>query len=162
MKSICVGLLCLLGCTVLAWAGEPPEADVKPVLFYEDTTANLILSSIIKLNWFQAQAACASMGAHLVSFANQEAQNAVVTFLIASGLWNELTEPLWTSGSNLANAREWMWLDTGKPMTYRNFRTQPSTSYNCVGFNAQTSFWTAESCNTLRYFVCKKTAYTCE
>lgn len=109
------------------------------------------------MNWFQAQAACASQqGYTLVSLDTQDKQNRVYLFLLRSGYLQLLTEPVWTSGSNLASGSQWNWFSIGTSFKYRNFQSPPGSAYRCVGLNAVTGYWIAEDCYAQRYFVCEK------
>lgn len=42
-----------------------------------------------------------------------------------SGLQRELGDPIWTSGSNIANNAIWSWYGTGETIKYNNWATNP-------------------------------------
>ncbi|KAH8355273.1 hypothetical protein KR093_010003 [Drosophila rubida] len=171
MKFIGLGLVYLL-CAV-AWAVEalPLEdvdaqldvvypdlfnsSDVLPISFsvVDDPFVLLITR---KLNWFEATAACAQRGFTLASIASLAKQQSLYRVIASSGVQNQMNEPVWTSGSNLANGAVWSWYSTGSPFTYRNFREQNvNTQYRCMAYNAINGYWTAELCTAKRYFICE-------
>ncbi|XP_017867596.1 PREDICTED: snaclec rhinocetin subunit beta-like [Drosophila arizonae] len=166
MKSLGIALLCLLG--TLAWAQKleklvqveepiPEEENPLPIFLPTYSTDDFSLSAASKLNWFQAEAACASQGGYsLVTLDSEDKQNRVFLFLLNSGYLNLLNEPIWTSGSNLASASLWSWFSTGAAFKYRRFQTTPNSSYRCLGLNALTGYWIPQDCNAQRYFVCEK------
>ncbi|KAH8413628.1 hypothetical protein KR222_002141 [Zaprionus bogoriensis] len=170
MKFIAIGLLCLL--CARAWAEEPqepaqsdqavePESDAGelqpvPIAGFTYQSGKYALSTVVKLNWFQAQAACAQQGYDLASAPTQNAQIILFNFLLTSGLSSLLTEPIWTAGSDLAYSTQWSWYNTGDPFNYQNFLDTPSTTHSCLAIDAATSYWSAEDCSSRRYFVCQK------
>ncbi|KAH8298467.1 hypothetical protein KR044_004125 [Drosophila immigrans] len=170
MKFIGLGLLYLL-CAV-AWADEPqPSEEVDEELDYSDNSGNFsdplpilfsyvddpyVLSITKKLNWFEATQACAKRGYTLAAVNSYSVQTLIYNFLVGSGLKSQLTEPVWTAGSNLANGAVWSWYSTGKAFSYRNFQNQNvGTASRCLAYNAITGYWNAELCTAKRYFICQ-------
>ncbi|KAH8391510.1 hypothetical protein KR215_007907 [Drosophila sulfurigaster] len=169
MKFIALGILYLL--SAVAWALEPfeyvdEEFDIfaanndsdplsisTPFLYLSDP---YVLSITKKLNWFEATAACAARGFTLVSIESLTKQQALYKTIAGSGIQNQMYEPIWTSGSNLANGAVWSWYSTGYPLTYRNFRNQyVESDYRCLAYNAINGRWTPELCSSKRYFICE-------
>ncbi|XP_034476671.1 galactose-specific lectin nattectin-like [Drosophila innubila] len=171
MKFIGLGLLCLL-CS-LAWADEPsesvpelgesPEANENdfsqpwPIASFAVVDGHLV-SAIGKANWFEANEACAQYGFTLAALPSQASANAMYNAIRKSGLQSQLTEPVWTSGTNMANNNVWSWFSTGDTLVHRNWaNSQPASGSRCLAFNANNAYWTAELCNTKRHFVCQCT-----
>ncbi|TDG41383.1 hypothetical protein AWZ03_012201 [Drosophila navojoa] len=165
MKSLGIALLCLLGTLSRAQEQErlvqiekpiPEEENPLKIFLPTYSTGDFALSASVKLNWFQAEATCASQeGYSLVTLDSPEKHERVFLFLLNSGYFNLLNEPVWTSGSNLANASQWSWFNTGAALKYRKFQTTPNSSYRCLGL-ARTGYWIPEDCYAQRFFVCEK------
>ncbi|XP_030567548.1 lectin subunit alpha-like [Drosophila novamexicana] len=159
MKSLGLGLLCSLLCK-LAWAqelelqAEGIANQLQPLpIFYQ--TEDFAIATTLKLNWFQAEAACASLGWTLVSLETQAKHNSVYNFMLKSGQLKSINEPVWTSGTNLANTNRWSWFSTGSAFKYRNFPYPPPNSYRCAGLHSVTGYWISEDCGSRRHFVCE-------
>ncbi|XP_064536698.1 C-type mannose receptor 2 [Drosophila montana] len=159
MKSLGVGLLCSLLCTL----ASAQELELQPQdiasqlqalpIFYQ--TEDFAIATTLKLNWFQAEAACASLGWTLVSLETQTKHYHVFNFMLKSDQLQSVNEPVWTSGTNLANTNKWSWFSTGSAFKYRNFQNPPPNSYLCAGLHAVTGYWIPEDCNARRHFVCE-------
>ncbi|XP_034105263.1 galactose-specific lectin nattectin-like [Drosophila albomicans] len=177
MKLIVFGLLYLLWAVALADDPEDPSDEVDedeiddedeipgtevidhsqpwPIAFFyvEDP---FVLSITRKLNWFEATAACAARDFTLVSIGSLTKQRQLYNTVIKSGLQYQMNEPVWTSGSNLANRAVWSWYSTGRPFTYRNFQDQNVYAEElCMAYNTLNGRWTAELCTAKRYFICE-------
>ncbi|XP_034652833.1 macrophage mannose receptor 1 [Drosophila subobscura] len=164
MRSL--SLICLF--FGLVWAQTTPsgeegstESDIAFSPFIV-TDGKYALGTFAKVNWYQAQATCASYGYTLVSITTESDQRAVRNFLYTRGNAQLplLDAPLWTSGTDLANADTWIWFSNGRTFTYRNFQNglsyYPSSSRNCLAVYAITGAWVNEECSEQRYFVCEK------
>ncbi|XP_002138973.2 C-type lectin 37Da-like [Drosophila pseudoobscura] len=163
MRSL--SLICLL--FGLAWAQTTPSPDgnsTSDIQFspFVVTDGKYALGTFAKVNWYQAQATCASYGYTLVSITTESDQRALRNFLYTRGSsqLQLLNEPVWTSGTDLANSDNWIWFSNGRTFTYRNFQPgfdyYPSGYRHCLGLYAITSTWVNEDCSEQRYFVCEK------
>ncbi|EDW74577.1 uncharacterized protein Dwil_GK21332 [Drosophila willistoni] len=136
---------------------SPSDISYSPFSVYDSRYA---LGTFAKLNYFQAQITCASNGYTLASINSEADQQRIRNFFYTRGhsQLHLLNEPIWTSGTNLANLNNWVWLSTGRIFTFRNFESgSPSSSYQrCLGVNGITSLWVAEDCSAQRYFLCER------
>ncbi|XP_022227637.2 C-type lectin 37Da [Drosophila obscura] len=163
MRSL--SLICLL--FGLVWAQTTPSPDEttpSDIQFspFAVTDGKYALGTFAKVNWYQAQATCASYGYTLVSINTENDQRALRNFLYtrAHSQLQLLSEPLWTSGTDLANPDNWIWFSNGRTFTYRNFQNglsyYPSNGSDCLGVYAITGAWVNADCREQRYFVCEK------
>ncbi|XP_017835575.1 snaclec mucetin subunit beta [Drosophila busckii] len=119
-----------------------------------DETDKYVLYNFVKANWFRAQAICASQNYTLISIPTYKVNEEINTYLLNST--EIIDEPIWASGSNLANVNRWSWYSTGATFTFRRFSSPPGTAPRCVAHNGLTGDWTALSCTSERYFMCEK------
>ncbi|KAH8389799.1 hypothetical protein KR200_001849 [Drosophila serrata] len=174
MRSLILVSLLLIG---LAWAfpdldGSPTspapgndtsEEDLIPAFApFSRTDGRFALGTFAKVNWFQAQANCAAFGYTLVSIPTEQDQRALRSFLytVARDQQDLLVDPLWTSGTDLANTDSWVWFSKGRAVNYRNFQNglpgYSNDNRHCLGINGITGLWENEECNEQRFFVCEK------
>ncbi|KAH8372795.1 hypothetical protein KR009_005138 [Drosophila setifemur] len=120
------------------------------------------LGAFAKVNWFQAQTTCAAYGYTLVSITSEQEQRSLRNFLYTNARAQQelLSDPLWTSGTDLANYNNWLWFSKGRTLNFRNFQNglpgYSSEDRNCLGINGITGLWVNEDCRQQRYFVCEK------
>ncbi|KAH8319832.1 hypothetical protein KR074_007338 [Drosophila pseudoananassae] len=140
---------------------EEPEipTNFSPFAFRDGRFA---VSAFAKVNWFQAQATCASYGYTLVSLNMEQDQRALRTFLFtfARNQQDLLYDPLWTSGTDLPNANSWVWFSNGRALNYRNFQNglpgYSSDNRNCLAIDGISGTWINANCRDQRYFICEK------
>ncbi|XP_030375537.1 galactose-specific lectin nattectin-like [Scaptodrosophila lebanonensis] len=136
-----------------------PEPRFSPFSVRDDRFA---LATFAKVNWFQAQAICASQGMTLVSISAERDQQVLRNFLYirANTLLHLLNELIWTSGTDLAEENTWTWFSNGRSFSYRNFQSgAPKSSTGaerCLGYNGVTSLWQNVDCQEQHYFICER------
>ncbi|KAJ8940569.1 hypothetical protein NQ318_012968 [Aromia moschata] len=123
--------------------------------------------TIFKANFFRAMQYCRQQGMQLVSIPNQAVNDRLGKFAEEIGSHNG---HFWTSGTNLGDVDQWMWLSTGNNIVYTNWHTGEPTlknsvneSENCVearhfgkGFT-----WNDLRCEIEAYFICESFENTC-
>ncbi|XP_033254696.1 uncharacterized protein LOC117194151 [Drosophila miranda] len=124
MRSL--SLICLL--FGLVWAQTTPSPDPSDIQFppFVVTDGKYALRTFAKVNWYQAQATCASYGYTLVSITPESDQRALRNFLYTYSSFQP------------------------------GFDYYPSGYRHCLGLYAITSTWVNEECSEQRYFVCEK------
>ncbi|EDW74576.1 uncharacterized protein Dwil_GK21333 [Drosophila willistoni] len=136
---------------------SPSQIAFSPFLIYDDRFA---LGTFAKVNWFQAQATCAANGYTLASINSEYDQQRIRNFFYTRGhsQLHLLNQPIWTSGTDLADTNNWVWFGNGRSFTYRNFQNDSPTYSNgsCLGVNGITSLWLNENCSNLHYFLCER------
>ncbi|ALC42670.1 maker138 [Drosophila busckii] len=158
MKSI--GLFCLL--CVVPWAqaqdsnqSESKEDESVVPFAYTDDAGTYTLFNDLRVSWFRAQEICVKQKLTLVSIPDATTYQAISDFLLKAPF--TINEPLWTSGSNLANGKQFSWFGIyGEAFSYNKFAKNPGTAPRCVGIHGFSYIWTAENCSTNRYFICEK------
>ncbi|XP_033153651.1 C-type lectin 37Da [Drosophila mauritiana] len=168
-----------LVCLVFGSAWSLPESDLSPTSPApgNDTAdepqlpafspfslrdGRFAIGAFAQVNWFQAQATCAAYGYTLVSITSEQDQRSLRNFLFtyARNQQELLTNPLWTSGTDLASDNNWVWFSKGRVVNYRNFQNglpgYSSDNRHCLGINGINGLWVNEDCSELRYFVCEK------
>lgn len=139
------------------------EEDLVPAFSpFSRTDGRFALGTFAQVNWFQAQANCAAFGYTLVSITSEQDQRSLRSFLytVARDQQDLLGDSLWTSGTDLASANNWVWFSKGRAVNYRNFQNglpgSSSIDRHCLGISGITGLWVNEECSLPRYFVCEK------
>ncbi|ALC42673.1 maker139 [Drosophila busckii] len=164
MKSVWLGLFYLLLATAYTAALDDendPVGDGKIIpidassFAFKDADFALGTSQV---SWYQAELLCASIKFTLASILTAADITTVDEWLQKQSIYPLLTQPIWTSGSNLAYSPLYSWHGTGDFITLDNFSgKRPSgTKQMCIGLNARNNLWTAHSCSDKRYFLCQK------
>ncbi|XP_075168959.1 C-type lectin mosGCTL-7-like [Haematobia irritans] len=109
-----------------------------------------------KMDWHQASVACIQKGMTLASI-ESEKENKLLKRLLND--YDLLDKKYWTSGSTLANANEYVWMDSGKKVVYTNWNAGPAPAANkCIQTN-ESFKWVEQTCNQAdqkSYFICSK------
>ncbi|XP_057654698.1 C-type lectin 37Db-like [Diorhabda carinulata] len=133
LRTIIALILCYVCIVVM---GDNATEYVSPVLNRPKKFPNRFsfagktyyVDSVFKTNFFKAVQFCRLQGMQLWTINNNEEDARMVKFLQEKGLDHRR---YWTSGANLGDRDQWVWLSTGLDVIYANWPPgQPSYSYN--------------------------------
>ncbi|XP_059224859.1 uncharacterized protein LOC106096278 [Stomoxys calcitrans] len=123
------------------------------------SSVNLFLNFcllFLKLNWFQAVQMCALNDMSLTAIETEDEQNDLKKLLEDNSL---LDMEYWLSGTNLADRSQYMWMNTGKAVTYVKWEdgeAPRAASNRCIRTTNKLD-WTAEDCGQVKsYFICSR------
>jgi hypothetical protein len=99
--------------------------------------------------WSAARLFCQTQGAHLVTYASQDENNAVRGRL-------PITSDLWIGLDDRDDEGTFEWV-TGEPLVFVNFESgQPSGNGDCVEQDGMTGQWNDTECNENQPFICER------
>uniref|UniRef100_A0A1I8NQD5 C-type lectin domain-containing protein n=1 Tax=Stomoxys calcitrans TaxID=35570 RepID=A0A1I8NQD5_STOCA len=114
------------------------------------------IGNFFKLNWFQAVQMCALNDMSLTAIETEDEQNDLKKLLEDNSL---LDMEYWLSGTNLADRSQYMWMNTGKAVTYVKWEdgeAPRAASNRCIRTTNKLD-WTAEDCGQVKsYFICSR------
>ncbi|KAJ8940568.1 hypothetical protein NQ318_012967 [Aromia moschata] len=110
-------------------------------------------------SYFRAMQFCRQQGMELVSIPTQAVNDWIARTAEELGLRGNF----WTSGTNLGDLNQWVWLSTGENVVYTNwYPTEPSNlvkdnvTENCIEIRHFGEFrWNDLSCRWDAYFICE-------
>lgn len=151
--------------------GQDATEFVSPVLSTNKKPSNLFsfagktyyVSTVFKANFHKALQFCRQQGMQLFSISSKQEDDRIAKYLTENGMAHRR---YWTSGTNLADRNQWIWLSTGQDMSFTNwYATEPSykdkdnTEENCVEYlfwDQQRGFaWNDNNCKIEFYFICE-------
>ncbi|XP_044748047.1 C-type lectin 37Db-like [Coccinella septempunctata] len=133
----------------------------KPAIPLVDLGGNSYYFGIyFKANIFKAMQFCRHHGMDLLSIESREENTEIMNYIIS--YFNHI-EHFWTSGSDLGEEGQFVWLSTGKPFNYTYWASpQPDNDRNmenCLGFwkiGDKTYIWNDMPCTDNFHFICEK------
>ncbi|CAH1098999.1 unnamed protein product [Psylliodes chrysocephalus] len=162
---ILIGVICSMFMVIVH-----PEEYLSPVLPARKTVNwfNYLgkvyyVDSIFQTNFYSAMQFCRQQGMQLLSINNDEENQRIGNFIKDKGF---TFNRFWTSATNLADKKKWVWLSTGNQVTF--FKWYPgepnkalNDSENCIeaGWFGTAGFtWNDLNCSrTDKYFICEAT-----
>ncbi|KAJ8940564.1 hypothetical protein NQ318_012963 [Aromia moschata] len=120
--------------------------------------------TVFRSNFYRAIQYCRQQGMQLVSIPTQAINDRLGKYIGEIGVGNG---HFWTSGTNLADVNQWIWLSTGENFVYTNwhpgepsYKNSDNVTENCVearhfgkGFT-----WNDLNCFWEAYFICESTS----
>lgn len=116
-----------------------------------------------KANWYKAEQYCRFHGMHLASINSEDEQRNLEDHIQSIGMGNE---HFWSSGTDQAEEGKFVWLSTGRPLTYENWNSGEPNNFeyeNGVGEHCLELWnrdgkglkWNDTPCSFESYFVCE-------
>jgi len=116
-----------------------------------------------KANWYKAEQYCRYHGMHLASINSAEEQASLEDHITSFGMGNE---HFWSSGTDQGEEGKFVWMSTGKPLTYENwnagepnnFRYEGGETENCLELwnrDGKGLRWNDTPCSFESYFLCE-------
>ncbi|XP_061390182.1 C-type lectin 37Da-like [Musca vetustissima] len=106
-----------------------------------------------KVNWYRAVQTCAAYDMSLASIESNEEYESLRQYLFNNKQWGT---QFWLSGTNLPDRSNYVWLTSGKRISYEKWAQSPSTLANqCVRTNGN-FLWVTGACTDSLYFICSR------
>jgi len=116
-----------------------------------------------KANWYKAEQYCRFHNMHLASINSEEEQRELEEHITGYGMGNE---HFWSSGTDQGEEGKFVWMSTGKPLTYENwnsgepnnFQYENGETENCLELwnrDGKGLRWNDTPCSFESYFVCE-------
>jgi len=116
-----------------------------------------------KANWYKAEQYCRFHNMHLASINSEEEQRQLEEHITGFGMGNE---HFWSSGTDQGEEGKFVWMSTGKPLTYENwnagepnnFQYENGETENCLELwnrDGKGLRWNDTPCSFESYFVCE-------
>jgi len=116
-----------------------------------------------KANWYKAEQYCRFHDMHLASINSAEEQKQLEEHITGFGMGNE---HFWSSGTDQGEEGRFVWMSTGKPLTYENwnsgepnnFQYENGETENCLELwnrDGKGLRWNDTPCSFESYFVCE-------
>merc|ERR1711902_467583 len=83
-----------------------------------------------KANWYKAEQYCRYHGMHLASINSAEEQASLEDHITSFGMGNE---HFWSSGTDQGEEGKFVWMSTGKPLTYENWNAGEPNNFQYEG-----------------------------
>jgi len=121
------------------------------------------LGIFFKANWYKAEQYCRFHNMHLASINSEEEQRELEEHITGFGMGNE---HFWSSGTDQGEESKFVWMATGKPLTYENwnagepnnFQYENGETENCLELwnrDGKGLRWNDTPCSFESYFVCE-------
>lgn len=133
-----------------------------------DYQTNLFL--IDQTNWFEANEICHSLNMRLATINSQEENDALGRFIRSTDKFSEEFCAFWIGASDLAREGSFVWMGTGKPVAYSNWRSSEPNDGNgnedCVVIAYRPSVkywwnWNDFNCSEGISFICERIENEC-
>jgi len=116
-----------------------------------------------KANWYKAEQYCRYHGMHLASINSEEEQKNLEEHITSFGMGNE---HFWSSGTDQGEEGKFVWMSTGRPLTYENwnagepnnFQYENGETENCLELwnrDGKGLRWNDTPCSFESYFLCE-------
>jgi len=116
-----------------------------------------------KANWYKAEQYCRFHGMHLASINSAEEQKNLEDHITSFGMGNE---HFWSSGTDQGEEGKFVWMSSGKPLTYENwnagepnnFQYENGETENCLELwnrDGKGLRWNDTPCSFESYFLCE-------
>jgi len=116
-----------------------------------------------KANWYKAEQYCRFHGMHLASINSAEEQRNLEDHITSFGMGNE---HFWSSGTDQGEEGKFVWMSSGKPLTYENwnagepnnFQYENGETENCLELwnrDGKGLRWNDTPCSFESYFLCE-------
>jgi len=144
--------------TFSASSGEPFTMPLKKLGGKE-----YYIGMFFKANWYKAEQYCRFHNMHLASINSDEEQQELEEHITGFGMGNE---HFWSSGTDQGEEGKFVWMSTGKPLTYENwnagepnnFQYENGETENCLELwnrDGKGLRWNDTPCSFESYFVCE-------
>jgi len=132
-----------------------PVARLGPKQYY--------LGIFFKANWARSAQYCRYHGMHLASINSAEEQRQLEEHIQSLGLGHE---HFWTSGTDQGQEGTFVWLSTGRPLTFENWNSGEPNNYKYEGGELEHCLelwnrdgkglkWNDSPCSFETYFICE-------
>jgi len=116
-----------------------------------------------KANWYKAEQFCRFHNMHLASINSEQEQRELEEHITGFGMGNE---HFWSSGTDQGEEGKFVWMSTGKPLTFENwnsgepnnFQYENGETENCLELwnrDGKGLRWNDTPCSFESYFVCE-------
>ena len=112
-----------------------------------------------KRTWANARDDCIRRGAYLVEVESKEEDDFLRGIIMPEGHANH-----WMGGNDLLREGQWVWHQSGKPLTYTNWSAQqPSnipSGQDCLMYSTNDAQWNDVPCTHQHLYICEKISHT--
>ncbi|XP_050513611.1 collectin-12-like [Diabrotica virgifera virgifera] len=163
--------MCYICCAKLENRTTRQTEFVSPVLqthhrrgphWFDFKGKTYFVNTVFKTNFYRSWQYCRLQGMNLVSIESEEENKQLQKFISDKGF---KYGSYWTSGTNLVGEDQWIWMSTGRELTYTNWLPgEPSkqnvkgTVENCIDILVYAGFkWNDQNCEVVQNFICEST-----
>ncbi|CAG9859690.1 unnamed protein product [Phyllotreta striolata] len=152
-----LGLAALISCVCVSYGFTLLNAGgYVPVVVNKATNKSYYLADNVVANFYQASQLCKDIGMRLVSIPDKDVQE----FLFQTVNSANTKTRYWSSGTNLVDGKNWVWLSAVKPVVYTDWLPgQPdSAAEHCIELQLQKNKglqWNNYNCDVQQNFICE-------